>query len=58
MSKIIETIVIDELMLKDTARLISLLWQREEFMVLPENDYNELLELLKKEYERTKNLEW
>lgn len=58
MSKVIKTIVIDELMDKDTARLITLLWQREEFMALPETEYNELLELLKKEYEKTKNLEW
>lgn len=58
MTKVIETIKIDELMSKDTARLIRLLWQREEFMALPEEDYFELLELLKKEYETTKNLEW
>lgn len=43
---------------KDTSRLISLLWQREEFCGLPEDEYNELLELLEKEHNKTKNLEW
>lgn len=58
MGKIIETIKIDELMNKDTARLIHLLWQREEYMALPEKDYDELVELLKKELERTLKLDW
>lgn len=45
-------------MINETVRLIALLEQREEYCALPEKEYYELLTLLERELERTKNLDW